>query len=165
MNHEEMMEETMTREGYEQLMSRLAELEEKLAQLRLYKGTEAIEAGDHWHDNPTLYMTEMQERALMRQIAILRERTRKAKIVEAAAETETVGLGSVVDLRFEDGSVERFRLLGSADGDPAEGTISSLSPLGKAILGATAGETREYHVGSTVHKVVVLAISPCSSEL
>jgi len=149
----------MTQKGYEDLSRKLAQLEKELEQLRLYKGKEAIEAGDHWHDNPTLYLAEMQERILLRQIADLRDRLSRAKIVKPAEDNNVVDIGLSVVLQFEDGSIECFELLGHEDGNPSKGTVSLLSPLGKAILGARVGEVREYQVGSDSRKVVVLKIS------
>jgi len=154
----------MTQKGYEDLSRKLAQLEKELERLLLYKGKEAIGAGDHWHDNPTLYLTEMQERALLRQIADLRDRLSKAQIVKPAEDSNVVDVGLSVVLQFEDGSIECFELLGHENGNPSRGTVSLLSPLGKAILGARVGEVREYQVGSDIHKVVVLKISGPSEE-
>ncbi len=43
---------------------------------------------------------------------------------------------------IEDGfeEEERYHLVGAAEADPAEGRISNESPLGRALIGAKAGE-------------------------
>lgn len=63
-------------------------------------------------------------------------------IAEKKSATKTVTIGSkvkVLDVEFEE-ELE-FRVVGSAESDPANGLISDESPVGKALLGARAGDT------------------------
>lgn len=46
----------------------------------------------------------------------------------------------------EQGKV-RLEIVGSAEADPAAGMMSNLSPLGKMLLGKSAGETVSVQVG------------------
>ena len=48
----------LSKQGYEDYLKVINEKEKELADLRLYKGRDAIYQGDNWHDNPTLYQTE-----------------------------------------------------------------------------------------------------------
>lgn len=56
--------------------------------------------------------------------------------------SEQVGIGSkvkVLDLEFDEEC--EYQVVGSAEADPLEGKISDESPVGKALLGHTTGET------------------------
>ena len=68
-----------------------------------------------------------------------------------------VRLGStvtVLDVEFNE--KETYKLVGSQEADPAQGTISEDSPLGKALLGKSAGEvvTVEAPAGPMEYKIV-----------
>lgn len=66
-----------------------------------------------------------------------------------------VGLGSTVVITFDDGRAMTFAIVGTGEEDPSEGKISDQSPLGRALLGAKAGETRAYQVGEKTTTVTV----------
>ena len=74
----------------------------------------------------------------IRQLASLLE---NAEIVEAAADSGAVGLGSVVGIRYEgDDDVERY-LIGSIEERHDDlDVISPVSPLGEALMGASEGD-------------------------
>ena len=63
-------------------------------------------------------------------------------VADARGGSETAGVGSfatIVDLSG-DGTPETYRLVGPAEADPIHGTISYESPLGKQLLGRSAGD-------------------------
>lgn len=156
------MTERMTRVGLERLKNQLSQAEQELGEVQLYKGTDAIHQGDHWHDNPALQEAELRERVLIRRVNQLRKRIRNAEIVtveDVARPSNVVAFGSTVEIDLGDGEVVTFQLLGSADARASEGIISVESPLGKALLGAHGGETREYTVdGKNIFVVHVLRV-------
>lgn len=83
---------------------------------------------------------------------------------DMAIETPTTpyaaaAIGARVKVRLASGAVRAF-LLVFDHGNPEVGTISSNSPLGKALLNRCAGETASYRVGSNVFTVTLLAINP-----
>ena len=43
----------LNKQGYEAYQKEIERKEKELADLRIYKGTDAIFQGDNWHDNPT----------------------------------------------------------------------------------------------------------------
>ena len=43
----------LNKQGYEDYLKALEEKEKELAELRMYKGKDAIFQGDNWHDNST----------------------------------------------------------------------------------------------------------------
>lgn len=51
-----------------------------------------------------------------------------------------VNLGATVTLEDKDGAINEFMIVGTLEANPAEGKISSDSPVGKALLGKKIGE-------------------------
>ncbi len=73
---------------------------------------------------------------------------------------EQVGIGSkvkVLDLEFDEEC--EYQVVGSAEADPLLGKISDESPVGKALLGHTAGETvvAEAPAGELRFKILEIA--------
>jgi transcription elongation factor GreB len=76
---------------------------------------------------------------------LLLERTLAALTVlgpEGVPEGE-IGFGAWVSLEDEGGGLATWRIVGPDEADARRGTVSALSPLGRALLGRVAGETVE----------------------
>jgi transcription elongation factor GreA len=56
---------------------------------------------------------------------------------EAAAR---VRVGSTVTVEEDDGTSSTFAIVGSTEADPASGRISNVSPVGRALMGSSAGD-------------------------
>ena len=69
-------------------------------------------------------------------------------------------VGSLVDLRFDgDDEVERF-LLGTIEERPEDcDVVSPASPLGRALVGATAGDVVRYEAPAGPVEVTVVAVA------
>ncbi|MGH7861167.1 MAG: transcription elongation factor GreA [Candidatus Dormibacteraceae bacterium] len=64
-------------------------------------------------------------------------------LIERAENSDAVGILSTVTVSEEGGPEETYRIVGSAEADPAGGRISSESPIGRALMGHKAGEEVE----------------------
>jgi len=70
--------------------------------------------------------------------AVLRDATViEAPVGDAAAR---VRVGSTVTVEEEDGTTSTFAIVGSTEADPASGRISNVSPVGRALIGQSAGD-------------------------
>jgi transcription elongation factor GreA len=58
----------------------------------------------------------------------------------AGSSTSHVSLGTTVTVEDEEGE-ETYTVVGSHEASPADGRISSTSPIGRALMGRHAGET------------------------
>ncbi len=58
-----------------------------------------------------------------------------------------VVIGSVVDLIDKHGHFFRFKIVDSVEADPSDGRISTLSPLGKSLIGKAVSDTVEWEKG------------------
>src|ERR1700722_1875597 len=56
-----------------------------------------------------------------------------------AARRASAAFGSTVAFDREDGRQQRFRIVGEDEADPAQGSISYVSPLARALMGASVG--------------------------
>jgi transcription elongation GreA/GreB family factor len=64
-----------------------------------------------------------------------------AQLVEPPASRETVQFGCTVTFDREDGRRQTFRIVGEDEADPAAGSISYVSPIARALMGKTEGDT------------------------
>jgi transcription elongation factor GreA len=101
-----------------------------------------------------------QQEARIRQ---LQELLRTAKVGTAPASSDTAAPGMVLKLRYEGDDDTESVLLGSRE-EGSRGdleVISPMSPLGAALLGAHAGDTREYTLpdGGSM-KVTLISAEP-----
>jgi transcription elongation factor GreA len=80
---------------------------------------------------------------LEKQIADLEEKLRNARVIdEKDVDTDVVGVGVTVHVKDQktDKST-KFRIVGSAEANPAESRLSNESPVGRALIGRKRGET------------------------
>jgi transcription elongation GreA/GreB family factor len=49
-------------------------------------------------------------------------------------------VGSTVGVEEDDGTTSTFAIVGSTEADPASGRISNVAPVGRALLGRSAGD-------------------------
>jgi len=81
--------------------------------------------------------------ATQRELRYWNARRSSAKVVEPAADQSKVQFGSTVTVRRDDGRTQTFRIVGEDEAEPSRGTISYVSPLARAVLGGTVGDTVE----------------------
>ena len=81
-------------------------------------------------------------------------------IDENAVKSDEIAIGSTVkvyDVEFDEEC--EYRVVGSAEANPAKGLISDESPVGKALLGRKAGEEITVEAPAGEIKLKILAIS------
>lgn len=143
----------LNKQGLEDYLKEIAKKEKELADLRIYKGRDAIFQGDNWHDNPTLYQTELQERVLMREIAEMKHKLNyNVEIVENIGDESLIDVGDIVkvDMIFseDDREEEIFKLVATTPSFEREEIkeVSINSPLGSAIYHKKIGDVANYKV-------------------
>jgi transcription elongation factor GreA len=136
-----MQELVVTSEGFERLNNELERLKgverQRLAdRLRQAKTSEADLAQN------MEYLDAREEKVrLERRIAQLRERLRRARVVEPCLGNGRVDLGERVRVReLVSGHSLELELVGQLEANLAEGRVSVASPLGKALVGLREGE-------------------------
>lgn len=138
-----------------------ARLEEELQTLRttrrpalLARIQEETESGDV-SDNSEY--EELKEEAAMVEARIRElEQTLSLAVAIEASESGVVGLGSRVRLRGDDGEEETWTLVVPQEANALRGTISTESPVGRAVRGRRQGDaaTVETPAGPMVFTIV-----------
>jgi transcription elongation GreA/GreB family factor len=67
-----------------------------------------------------------------------------ADVVEPSEGSDVVQFGSSVTIVRGDGRVQIFAIVGEDEADPAAGTISHVSPLARALMLRSAGESIQF---------------------
>ena len=67
-------------------------------------------------------------------------RRANAQLVEPEDAAGTVQFGRTVEIEREDGRKQSFRIVGEDEADPAQGSVSYVSPLARALLGKSVGD-------------------------
>lgn len=69
------------------------------------------------------------------------QRQQSAEVMPEPASHETVQFGSSVTLLRSDGRRVTYRIVGEDEADPAKGSVSYVSPLARALIGKSHGDT------------------------
>jgi transcription elongation factor GreA len=130
----------LTPEGLQKLKDELEELSGNRRRAVAARIKEAREFGEIAENAE--YDDAKNEQAMLEQrIMQLQERLRSAQVVDAnSVTTDAVGVGSVVNVKDEKGGSLKFKIVGSAEANPAESKLSNESPVGKALMGRKRGE-------------------------
>ena len=92
------------------------------------------------------------------EVARLESLLAEAVTVRPPERPDQVALGSLVDVGFADGSIERLRIVHPAEAILDEQRVSADSPVARALLGCTVGDEVEVcaPVGSTRCRIVAV---------
>ena len=75
-------------------------------------------------------------------IKLVETMIRNAVIIEETADgSDVCTIGRTVTFQEEDDEPETYQIVGSAEADPFEGSISNDSPIAKGLIGHKVGET------------------------
>ena len=102
---------------------------------------EAREFGDIAENSE--YDDAKNEQAMLeKQIADLEDKLRSARLIdEKNVDTDVVAVGVLVHVKDQKTEKStKFKIVGSAEADPAEQKLSNESPVGKALIGRKRGD-------------------------
>jgi transcription elongation factor GreA len=125
----------LTREGKDQLEAELKQLETVGRREIAERINAAKELGDI-SESGEYEDAKKASGFLEGRIKEINDVLRKAHIIEEeVGDVKEVRVGRTVVIRFEDEDAdEEYRIVGSAESNPAEGRISNESPLGRALI-------------------------------
>jgi transcription elongation factor GreA len=140
-------------------------LEEELNDLRTRRRPElhtriqeATESGDI-SDNSEYEELKDEWASLEARIYELEQTLERAEVIQREGGEETIGLGTKVTLRSDDGEEETWILVSPQEANTLDGTISTQSPVGEALIGRRVGDSATVRTpsGSIVYTVVAVA--------
>jgi transcription elongation factor GreA len=149
----------LTPEGYENLKEEIEYLSNEKRREVADRIRVAREFGDI-AENAEYDDAKNEQALLEHRIATLEERLRNARVIEKKdVAKDVVSVGSKVRLRDLDAKqTVEYRIVGSAEANPAENKLSNESPVGKAIIGKKKGETVEVTAPRGAMKFKILEI-------
>ncbi len=152
-----MKEIILTKEGYNALKKEI----ENLSTTGRRQVAERIKIAREFGDiaeNAEYDAAKNEQAMLEARIAKLEERLAASRVIEKRdILKDVVSVGSTVRLRDVDAKqTVEYRIVGSAEANPAELKLSNESPVGKAIMGHKKGETVEVTTprGSLKYKIL-----------
>jgi transcription elongation factor GreA len=119
---------------------------------------EATESGDI-SDNSEYEELKDEWASLEARIHELEQTLDRAEIIQREADDDAVGLGSKVTLRSDDGEEETWILVSPQEANTLDGTISTHSPVGQALLGCRAGDSATVRTPSGAIVYTVVSVS------
>ncbi len=134
-------ETVLTPEGLEELKAKIKDLQTRRRREVAQRIKEAREFGDIAENSE--YDDAKNEQAMLeKQIADLEEKLRSARVIdERSVDTDAVDVGVTVHVKDQKtGKSTKYKLVGSAEANPAENKLSNESPVGKALIGHSRGE-------------------------
>ena len=148
----------LTQEGYDNLV-------EKLNYLKSVKRIEiadrlkaAIALGD-LSENSEYVDAKTEQAFLEGEIQDLESKIHNSEIIQENSDGSVVSIGSKVIIRdLEFNEDETYKIVGSDEADPDSNRISNESPIGKAIIGQTAGTTVQVHAPAGVFQYKIMEI-------
>jgi transcription elongation factor GreA len=145
---------TLTAEGAERLRAELTELIDVRRPEVVGRIRSAKEHGD-LKENAEYHAAREEQSFLEGRIQALEAQLRDAVIATPPSAGQGADLGSSVTVEA-DGVTVTYRLVGSAEAAPSAGRVSVQSPVGRALIGATAGSEVivETPRGSVLYRVL-----------
>ena len=142
-----------------------AKIETELTYLRDVRRFDIIErlhdamAGGDSLDN-TEYLLVQEELALVDgRIRELDYILRNAELIQPGEVDGIIHLGSTVVVQEEGADLETYTLVGPAEADPCQGSISNRSPLGCALLDHTIGDDVEIETPDGPMRFRIIAVN------
>jgi len=148
----------VTKQGFSKLEAELEQLTtvqrpavaEKIKRAREVGGTE----------NNAEYDDAKNEQAFIEgRILMLEKIIRNATIIESPTSHDIVEIGDTILIQNQDGKIDLFTIVGSAEANPVEGKISYVSPVGQALLGKKRGEKVNVSTPAGLLKLQILEIN------
>jgi transcription elongation factor GreA len=150
----------LTREGHRKLQEELQYLRTTRRQQVAKRLHMALEEGELL-ENAELEDARNEQSFVEGRILTLEMMLANAVIIEETGEgepRETVRLGTHVTVTEDGGPEETYHIVGSAEADPATGSISNVSPLGRALMGRRVGEVAQVNAPAGVLEFRVVKI-------
>jgi transcription elongation factor GreA len=111
-------------------------------------------------ENNAEYDDAKNEQAFIEgRILALENILRNATVIERPEQPGVVELGDAILIQNQDGKIEQYTIVGSAEADPLNGRISEVSPVGKALLGKKTGDTVKVSTPAGILELQILEVS------
>jgi transcription elongation factor GreA len=150
----------VTEEGIEKIKEELEFLKNERREEISQRLELAIAHGD-LSENADYDYAKQEQAFVEGRIKDLEDSLRRAKVIENDGRTDKVRIGCTVTVVEEgyDDEPESYHIVGAHEADPSNGRISNESPIGRALLGAKAGQSVLVQAPAGEIRLVVKTIS------
>jgi transcription elongation factor GreA len=128
----------LSREGLERLTAELEDLRNNVRPSVIARVKAARELGD-LRENGDYEYARKEQSFVEGRIQALEHLLRTGVVIDQPVSKEVVHLGSTVEVEH-DGERAVYTIVGTAEAKPSAGRLSNASPVGRALLGARAGD-------------------------
>ncbi len=144
-----MNKEPMTAAGHSRLQSELKRLKREERPAIIKAISEAREHGD-LSENAEFHAAKERQAIVEGRVADLEDKLRRADIIDVAKLSgDDIMFGAIVTLADDDTDEEStYRIVGSEEADIRSGLLSITSPLARALIGKTSGDSVEVRTPS-----------------
>lgn len=124
----------------------IKKMEEEIEHRKLVIRREALEqvkearAQGDLSENFEYYAAKKYKNQNESRIRYLERMIKTAEIIEDDSKEDEIGLNKTVEVEFEDGAIEIYRLVTTIRNNPLQGLISIESPIAKALIGHKEGD-------------------------
>ena len=106
------------------------------------------------------YQTARQEQGRLEdRITEIEHILQSVEVIKKPKAGSKVQLGSTVELKDKAGKAKQFQVVGTVEADPLSGKISDESPIGKALIGKTVGDSVEIKTPAETTTYIVVNIT------
>jgi transcription elongation factor GreA len=148
----------LTPEGLEKLKAEAEQLRTVGRRDVAQRISEALQTGGELSENQEYLDAKEEQARLEQRLALLEERLANARVIRRTRKPpDAVAVGTKVRLKDMDANeTVEYRIVGSAEADPAQQKLSNESPVGRAIIGRKKGEVVEVAAprGSLKYKIL-----------
>ena len=151
----------ITRTGYEKLKSELQRLQ-KEDRPSVIKAIEEARGHGDISENAEFEAAKERQAIIEGKIQELSEKVRNSQIVDLPQDVDgriIFGCKVIVE-DLETGEVSSYRLVGPYEADVQAGTISVISPIGKALIGREEGDEVKVQTPKGIRNIEILEIQP-----
>ena len=135
----------LTSEGFEELKAELKDLVNDKLPKAIKRVADARDYGD-LSENSEYHDARDDRNLIDIRIAEIEKVLEKATIIKATSNKQIVGMGSqvIICLKGKNSKTKTLQIVGEYEADPVEGKISSVSPLGMALMKKKKGDEVTY---------------------
>ncbi len=141
----------LTKAGIEKLERRLERIETTELPQAIEDVRRTGEFGD-FSENAEYQEAKGRMRRLHNSVLVIKDKLKRAVLIEKEEGMQGVQIGSVVVLETGDGQHKTFEIVGPSETDPTRGRVSYKSPLGARLINREVGESVE--IGLTTYAIV-----------
>lgn len=154
----------MSQTGFTRLKEELRRLERK-DRIEVIKSIEVARGHGDLKENAEYHAAKERQGHIEGRIMELKDKLGRAEVIDCSAvECERIVFGTVVTLLDLDTDEEiRYQLLGPEEASVEAGSISILSPMGKAMIGKSVGDEIKFVAPRGVREFEILEIAPAET--